>query len=175
VLDVFCAYLRRPFTHPSYAQCPANPDQVTSEDSLEADREREVRRTVQRLIRNLLPYGQNPDQRTYHLDLTGASLEYFRLEEGTRIGRLTARQARFYGITRLSEMHISDRALFARATFLGRADLNGTQFVGGISFQETTFHDEVAFKGASVSAFIDLNTTAPERQVGALASQRGPM
>jgi Pentapeptide repeats (9 copies) len=81
--------------------------------------------------------------------MTGASLEYFRLEEGTRIGRLTARQARFYGITRLSEMHISDRALFARATFLGRADLNGTQFVGGISFRETTFHDEVAFKGAT--------------------------
>lgn len=61
----------------------------------------------------------------------------------------------------------------ARATFLGRADLSGTRFGGGISFQETTFHDEVAFKGASVSAFIDLNTTALERQVGALAITEG--
>jgi hypothetical protein len=173
VLDVFCAYLRRPFTHPSYSQCPDNPDQVTLGDPLEADRERQVRRTAQRLIRNLLPCGQNPDQRIYHLDLTGASLEYFRLEEGARIGRLTARQARFYGITRFSEMHISNRTLFTRATFLGRVDLSGTQFVGGISFQETIFHDEVAFKGASVGAFIDLNTAAPKQQVGALTITEG--
>jgi pentapeptide repeat protein len=95
----------------------------------------------------LLPHGQNPDRKTYHLDLTGASLEYFRLSEGTRIGRLTARQARFYGITRLSEMHISGPALFSRATFLGRVDLSGTQFEGGLSFQETTFHDEVCPQG----------------------------
>ena len=173
VLDVFCAYLRRPFTHPSYSQCPDNPDQVTSDDSSEADRERQVRRTAQRLIRNLLPYGQNPDQRTYHLDLTGASLEYFRLEARTRIGRLTARQARFYGITRLSEMRVSSRALFTRATFLGRVDLSGTRFEGGISFQETTFHGEVTFKGASVGAFIDLNTVPPERQVGTLTIAEG--
>lgn len=173
VLDVLCAYLRRPFTDPSYAQRADNSDQVTAEDPLEADRERQVRRTAQRLIRNLLPYGQNPDRKTYHLDLTGASLEYFRLSEGTRIGRLTARQTRFYGITRLSEVHISGPALFSRASFLGRVDLSGTQFEGGLSFQKTTFHDEVTFKGASVGTFIDLNTTPPERHVGTLAITEG--
>lgn len=65
-------------------------------------------------------------------------------------------------------MHINEPALFTRAAFFGRADFHGTQFEGGISFHKTTFHDEVSFKGASVSAFIDLDTTAPERQVGTL-------
>lgn len=172
VLDVLCAYLRRPFTHPSYARRADDPDQVTSEDPLEADRERQVRLTAQRLIIHLLPDGQNRDRTTYHLDLTGASLEYFQLE-GARIGRLTARQTRFYGITRLREMRVNEPALFTRATFLGRADLRGTQFEGGISFLETTFHNEVVFKGASVSTFIDLNTTAPERQAGTLTIAEG--
>jgi hypothetical protein len=170
VLDVLGAYLRRPFTHPSYTRRADDPDQVItddSSDSLEDDRERQVRLTAQRLITDLLPWGQNPDGRAYHLDLTGASLEYFRLE-GRRIGRLTARRTRFYGITRLSELHASKPALFTSAMFLGRVDLQEAQFEGGISFQETTFNAEVAFRGASVSTFIDLNTTAPQQQTGTL-------
>ena len=175
VFDVLCAYLRRPFTHPSYTRRADDPDQVTpddSSDSSEADRERQVRLTAQRLITDLLPYGQNPDRSAYHLDLTGASLEYFRLE-GRRIGRLTVRRTRFYGTTRLSEVHASKPALFTGAAFLGRVDLREAQFEGGISFQETVFSDEVAFKGASVSTFIDLNTTAPERQTGTLTITEG--
>lgn len=172
VLDVFCAYLRRPFTHPSYTSRPDDPDQTMSEGSSDDDRERQVRLTAQRLITDLLPWGQNPDMTAYHLDLTGASLEYFRLE-GRRIGRLTVRRTRFYGITRLSELHASKPALFTGATFLGRVDLREAQFAGGLSFQETTFNAEVAFQGASVSTFIDLNTTAPERQTGTLTITEG--
>lgn len=172
VLDVLCAYLRRPFTHPSYTMRADDPEQVTSEDSLEADQERQVRLTAQRLITDLLPWGQNPDVKAYHLDLTGASLEYFRLE-GRRIGRLTARRTRFYGITRLSEMHASKPALFTGATFLGRVELHEAQFAGGISFQETIFAGEVVLKGASVGTFIDLNTAAPEPQTGTLAINEG--
>jgi Pentapeptide repeats (9 copies) len=99
-------------------------------------------------------------------------LEHFRLE-GSRIGRLTARRTRFYGITRLSELHASKPALFTSAMFLGRVDLQEAQFEGGISFQETTFNEEVAFRGASVSIFIDLNTTAPQRQTGTLMITEG--
>jgi hypothetical protein len=172
VLDVFCAYLRRPFTYASYTRCGDDPDQVNSEDSLEADRESQVRLTAQRLITDLLPYGENPTCTAYDLDLTGASLEYLRLE-GRWIGRLTVRQTRFYGTTRLSGMHVSEPALFTRANVLGRVDLRDTQFEGGISFQETTFNGEVALKGASVSTFIDLNTTAPERQTGTLTITEG--
>ena len=174
VLDVLCAYLRRPFTHPSYTSRGDDPDQVTpdSSDSSEADRERQVRLTAQRLITDLLPWGQNPDPRAYHLDLTGASLEYFRLE-GRRIGHLTVRRTRFYGITRLSEVHASKPALFTGAALLGRVELREAQFEGGLSFQKTSFSGEVAFEGASVSAFIDLNTTAPEQQTGTLTITEG--
>ncbi len=175
VLDVLCAYPRRPFTHPRYIRRADDPDQVApddSSDSSEADRERQVRLTAQRLITDLFPYGQNPDRRAYHLDLTGASLEHFRLE-GRQIGRLTVRRTRFYGATRLSEVYASKPALFTGAAFLGRVDLREAQFEGGISFRETTFSDEVAFKGASVSTFIDLNTTAPERQTGTLTITEG--
>jgi hypothetical protein len=175
VLDVLCASLRRPFTHPSYTRRADNPDQVTtdvSSDSLEADHERQVRLTAQRLIMDLLPWGQNPDRTAYHLDLTGASLEYFRLE-GRRIGRLTARRTRFYGITRLRGLHASKPALFTGAMFLGRVDLREAQFEGGISFQETTFNAEVAFQGASISTFIDLDTTVPQRQIGTLMITEG--
>jgi Pentapeptide repeats (9 copies) len=93
--------------------------------------------------------------------------------EGRRIGRLTARLTRFYGITRLSEVHASKPALFTGAAFLGRVDLREAQFEGGISFQETAFFGEVDFKGASISTFIDLNTTAPERQTGTLTITDG--
>jgi hypothetical protein len=172
VLDVLCAYLRRPFTHPSYTRRADDPDQVTTEDSLDDDRERQVRLTAQRLITDLLPWGQNPDKTVYHLDLTGASVEYFRLE-GRRIGRLIARRTRFYGITRLSKLHASKPALFTSAMFLGRVDLREAEFEGGISFQETTFNAEVAFQGASVSDFIDLNTTAPKQQTGTLTITDG--
>jgi hypothetical protein len=175
VLDVLCAYLRRPFTHPSYTRRADDPDQVTTDDSsdtLDADQERQVRLTAQRLITDLLPWGQNPDKKAYHLDLTGASVEYFRLE-GRRIGRLTARRTQFYGITRLSELHASKPALFTSAMFLGRVDLREAQFEGGISFQETTFNAEITFQGISVSTFIDLNTTAPQRQIGTLTITEG--
>ncbi len=83
------------------------------------------------------------------------------------------RRTRFYGITRLSELHVSKPALFTSAMFLGRVDLQEAQFQGGISFQETTFNSEVAFRGASVSTFIDLNTTAPQRQTGTLVITDG--
>jgi hypothetical protein len=53
-------------------------------------------------------------------------------------------------------------------------DLQEAQFDGGISFQETTFNAEVAFQGASVNTFIDLNTTAPQRQTGTLTITEGP-
>ena len=175
MLDVLCAYLRRPFTHPSYTRRADDPDQVTTDDpsdSSEADQERQVRLTAQRLITDLLPWGQNPDKTPYHLDLTGASVEYFRLE-GRRIGRLTARRTRFYGITRLSGLYASKPALFTGAMFLGRVELREARFEGGISFQDTTFSAEVAFQGASVSTFIDLNTTAPQRQMGTLTITEG--
>ncbi|MBP2339690.1 hypothetical protein JOF41_005868 [Saccharothrix coeruleofusca] len=168
VLDVLCAYLRRPFSHPSYAKEAADPARSDGEHVGEEDRERQVRLTAQRLIADLLPWGRDPDPNRYHLDLTGASVEYLRLE-GRRVGRLVARRTRFYGITAFAEVDLSKPALFTGARFHGRVALREGRFTGGISFESAEFHHEVDFSGAEVGAFLDLNTAPPERRVGELA------
>lgn len=156
VIDVLCAYLRRPF----------------AEDGPDADREHQVRLTAQRLVGDLLPSDEDPDPTRYHLDLTGASLEHFGLE-GRRIGRLTARHARFRGITRLDALQVSEPTLFTGAAFVGRVSVRDARFDGGISFQDCSFAHEVAWRGASAGTFLDLNTTAPQPQRGTLTVAAG--
>ena len=133
----------------------------------EADREREVRLTAQRLISDLLPWGQDPDRQAYHLDLSGARLDHFRLE-GRRIGRLIARRARFHGITQLAHLQAAKPVLLTEASFDGRLDLREARLDGGLSFQRTRFRDEVVFTGAAVDTFLAISTTAPTSQVGEL-------
>jgi hypothetical protein len=161
VLDILCAYLRRPFEHPEWHDDP----EVAAAIDPEADREREVRLTAQRLITDLLPWGENPDPRRYHLDLSGARLEQFRLE-GRRIGRLIARGARFHGITALGLLEATKPVLFTDASFEGRLDLREARLDGGLSFQRTRFRGEVALDGAAVNTFLNISTTAPAGQVG---------
>jgi hypothetical protein len=164
VLDVLCAYLRRPFDHPELRDEQAD---AAGPSSPEADREREVRLTAQRLITDVLPWGQDPDPRTYNLDLSGARLEHFRLE-GRRIGRLTARRARFHGTTRFGQLEAAKPVLLTEASFLGRLDLREARFSGGVSFQRTQFHDDVVLDKTAVSTFLNISTTAPAGQQGTL-------
>jgi hypothetical protein len=166
VLDVLCAYLRRPFQHPELRDEPAVPDAAAASDP-DADREREVRLTAQRLIADLLPWGEDPDDHVYHLDLSGACLDHFRLE-GRRIGRLYARRARFHGITQLGRLEAAKPVLFTDASFIGRLDLRQARLDGGVSFQRTRFHGEVVLDRTAVSTFLDISTTAPAGQTGTL-------
>ncbi|MCS7480883.1 pentapeptide repeat-containing protein [Umezawaea endophytica] len=176
VLDVLCAYLRRPFHHRSYSNHSGDPDKEprtpNDEELARDDREREVRRTAQRLITDMLPWGADEDPVAYHLDLTGASLEYFRLS-GRRIGRLTARRANFYGITMVNEVEASKPALFSGAVFHGRASANSARFGGGLSLQDTTFHDEFDVRGAVVDTFLHLSTDLPKPVRGELTVEPG--
>jgi hypothetical protein len=162
VLDVLCAYLRRPFTHPELHDGPEPraPDEA-------ADREREVRLTAQRLITDLLPWGMDPDPVRYHLDLSGARLDHFRLE-GRRIGRLVARRTRFHGITHLALLDATKPVLFTDAVFHGRLELREAQLSGGVSFRRTDLRGEVVLTGAEVSTFLDLSTSAPVTQTGTM-------
>jgi len=176
VLDVLCAYLRRPFTHPGFKEYSGDPDKLPresdSEDLATADREREVRRTAQRLITDMLPFGDDPDQKRYHLDVTGASLEYFRLS-GRRIGRLTARRANFYGITMINEVDASKPFLLSGARFHGRAFAAGSVFTGGLSLQDVTFAGELNVSGAVVDTFLHLSTDLPKPLTGELTVTAG--
>lgn len=168
VLDVLCAYLRRPFTHPSFDSGSADPDRHHSGNVHENDHERMVRQTAQRLITDLLPWGDDRHEGPmYNLDLSGASLEYFRLE-GRRIGWLTARRAQFYGYSRFREMHTCRPALFSGATFHGRLQLGKAELMGGVSFQEVTFKTDVELSDAKVGTFFHPSDEPPAEQIGEL-------
>ncbi|GHH36514.1 hypothetical protein GCM10017774_23490 [Lentzea cavernae] len=168
VLDVLCAYLRRPFAHPSWAENGADPDTVLLEEvPQDEQREQQVRRTAQRLIRDLLSWGDDKKKVYYDLDLTGAALEYFQLD-GRRVNRFIARRAQFYGITALPRMEIRKTTLFSGATFHGRLNLTETRFDGGVAFSEVTFKGEVDVRAATVGTFLALTDPPPARQIGEL-------
>jgi hypothetical protein len=167
VLDVLCAYLRRPFEHQALNDRKDDPDQSTVGPDVDFDREREVRRTAQRLITDMLPFGMSPDPTRYHLDLTGATVEYLRLS-GRRIGRLTARRTKFYGITQLGELDVAKPTLLSGAVFHGRVFAKDARFTGGLSLQDTEFADEVNLSGAEVSTFLHLGEDVPKPLLGTL-------
>ncbi|MFI9006934.1 pentapeptide repeat-containing protein [Actinosynnema sp. NPDC053489] len=175
VLNVLCAYLRRPFEHAALRALPEDPEQAFTgrerEVDPEQDREMTVRMTAQRLVTDLVPWGQAPDA-AYQLDLTGAKLVHFRLE-GRRFGRLVARRAEFYGITAFREVELVKPALFSGATFHGRVDFRGARFDGGISFQDADFRARLDVTGARVGTFLHPPARPPADQVGALEVQRG--
>ncbi len=166
VLDVLCAYLRRPFHHPSWDANGADPDTAFVKVTPEDQREQQVRRTAQRLIRDLLSWGDKKKE-FFDLDLTGAALEYFQLD-GRRVHRFVCRRARFYGITEFRELHVRSRALFSGTHFHGRLSLPEAKFEGGLAFTECTFHRRVDFRGTTVGTFLALVDPPPPEQVGEL-------
>jgi hypothetical protein len=175
VIDVLCSYLRRPFTHPSYLARPDDPSRAeiaadhswSAEQIADADRERQVRLTAQRLIADLLPATSEPGPSRYDLDLTEASVAYLDLT-GRVIGRLTARQARLFGISRLRGIRVHGPAMFSRAEFLGRVELESAAFDGGLSLRDARFGGGWEVAGATARIFADLLATAPPDQVGTL-------
>jgi hypothetical protein len=172
VLDVLCAYLRRPFEHPAYKARADDPNRVSPDVAQDIRLEHQVRLTAQRLIKDTLSWSDDEEGVHYDLDLTGASLEYFSLV-GRRVHWLTARRARFYGITKFHKLHVTKPALFSGAQFLGRLELDEGTYEGGISFQEAVFTDEVELSGAKVSRFFHPSDHPPPRQVGELDIQPG--
>ncbi len=176
VLSVLCAYLRRPFEHAAIDHKAEDPEQAFFGEQRAVDpaqdQEMTVRMTAQRLITDLLPWGDNPDETPYQLDLTGAKLVHLRLE-GRRFGRIVARRAQFYGITQFGEAVLSKPALFSGATFHGRVSFRDGRFDGGISFQDTTFKGEVNLTGARVGTFLHVSPQPPEQHVGALEVRAG--
>ncbi|MDQ3578849.1 MAG: pentapeptide repeat-containing protein [Actinomycetota bacterium] len=166
VVDVLCAYLRRPFHHRSYTSVAHDPDrndfanpepgELTDAQSAE-DRERQVRLTAHRMLKELLPAAGTAQ--TYNLDLTGAALEYLDIE-GREIGTLLARRATFYGITRAAEVRFQGMALFTGAVFRGRLDLRKARFTG-VSLQEVRLDEHANLAGSTFHAFADLRWQEP--------------
>jgi membrane protein implicated in regulation of membrane protease activity len=175
VLDVLCAYLRRPFDHAHYAKLRGDSKVAESPD---ADRERQVRLTAQRLIGELLPQSGNGRGPTYDLDLTGATLEYFDLSERV-VGQLTARSVNLYEANAFRGMEIYGDAWFTSAhswgkfiaqgtTFHKRAwfsnfeadqlvDFKQSKFDGVAKMAQAKFEGKVVLRGSRFAQPIDLN------------------
>nr|WP_157527666.1 pentapeptide repeat-containing protein [Kibdelosporangium sp. MJ126-NF4] len=176
VLDVLCAYLRRPFDHAHYARL-RGADEIV-EESVDADRERQVRLTAQRLIGELLPESGDGRAPTYDLDLTGATLEYFDISERV-VGQLTARSVNLYEANAFGNMEIFGDAWFTAAhswgkfiapgtTFHKRAwfanfeadqlvDLKQSKFDGVTKLAQATFDGKVVLRGSKFAQPIDFN------------------
>nr|WP_229693777.1 pentapeptide repeat-containing protein [Lentzea pudingi] len=177
VLDVLCAYLRRPFEHPAHKAKPEDPDQDFGAVTPEIQLEHQVRLTAQRLIKDTLSWGKKRKHESYDLDLTGAVLEYFSLD-GRYVNRLVARRAQFYGITNLRNVHVKSVTLFSAAEFHGRLQLENGSFTGGISFQETKFAGRVNLGNqdmghAVVGRFFHPSPKPPDIQAGEMKVLEG--
>ncbi|WP_181774644.1 pentapeptide repeat-containing protein [Amycolatopsis pittospori] len=183
VLDILCAYLRRPFEHPRYnddAKRPGNT--LPAKGKPEQEQELQVRQTAQRLIGELLPAADSEDTKGYDLDLTGAVLEYFDLS-GRKVGKLLLRYGGLYSSTNLSgcvflgpvyltgagtavEKRIGyfrcngtkfeQRAWFSGVRFAEDAEFHGSVFKGQASFKDSFFAKSADFGEAEFAESLDL-------------------
>lgn len=165
VIDVLCAYLRRPFEHPGYAE-PADPNRMPvtvtkewpAERIAEANRERQVRTTAQRLIVDLLIATQGTPTR-YNLDLTEAVLEYLNLG-GLAVGSIVARRARLLGLTKLAGLRASGAVLFTGAVFEGRTWLDDAHYDGGLALVAARLNLDTTLERSTVDEFVDIRMAA---------------
>lgn len=184
VLDVLCAYLRRPFEHPRYARNQREREWSAQETNY-AERELEVRLTAQRLLTELLPRADQQDAPAYDVDLTRASLEYLDLS-GRRIGRLYLRYGHLYSSTNLSGCHFlgtawftgmttgtgtlsglfrcadtvfTERAWFSGVALHGPTYFDRTHFQGRAKFAGSTFGEQVSITNAIFDSTVDFRDT----------------
>lgn len=144
VLDILCAYLRRPFRH--------------VQDDEQNEIELEVRLTSQRLIENLLPRRDQENAPRYDLNLTKAHLEFMDLSY-RQVGDLYLRVAHFEESNAFHHMLIHGHFYVTEATANGRFQLQHTEIRGkawfsrfkstGIAlFTDTKFGGETKFAGS---------------------------
>ncbi|MGO1050722.1 pentapeptide repeat-containing protein [Crossiella sp. CA198] len=128
VLDIYCAYLRRPFEMP---------DERKGESRY--SREGEVRRSAQQLIRDLLPKAGTDGPR-YNLDLMGATLSRLDLS-GRLVGGMRIQDATLWRVTHLDHAEFHGNVYLTRATFMGPLNWDGARFhrrvgLGGVTWAQ---------------------------------------
>jgi hypothetical protein len=178
VLDVLCAYLRRPF---EAIPEPGDQWQTAVKPPVRDKRELEVRLTAQRLIADLLPHDDAKPAADapiphYDLDLTRAYLEYFDISH-RQVGRLIMRAAYLQesnslhhavvhdgawftdatspGRLYLGDVVFHDKAWFSRFKCQGKADYARTRFLGPNKFGGAEFAGYATFEGCEFATPID--------------------
>ncbi|ASR38623.1 hypothetical protein BAY61_30565 [Prauserella marina] len=182
VLDVVCAYLRRPYSHPRLTGGKGPAPQNEGPEREIAERELQVRLTAQRILLDLLPEAGQDEAPSYDLDLTGATLEYLDCS-GRKLGTVLMRYAKLHssinfsgcdfggpvwftaastnegrltGRFRCTNSTFRERAWFSGTEFGELADFTGTTFLGKASFKDSTFHGDALFGTTSFHTGLDL-------------------
>jgi hypothetical protein len=149
VLDILCAYLRRPF----------NRDEDDLEDYDEQNEiELEVRLTSQRLIEDLLPRIEEKNPVRYDLNLTKAHLHYMDLSY-RQVGDLILRVAHLNESNAFHHMVVHGHVYLTEAEANGRFHMHHTEFRGKAWFSrfkarglavltESKFLGETKFAGS---------------------------
>ncbi|SDY69796.1 hypothetical protein SAMN05421504_106427 [Amycolatopsis xylanica] len=163
IMNVFCAYLRMPFTMSGEAKTetaarralrdrepsprawglrpPAERAEVVVEDELQ------VRMTAQQLIENHLHADSPVFWADMRLDLQRATLVNFTLQECTlRAGQFS--YARFVGATHIARTTFEISAWFYGCEFTALADFSGSDFAEGGVFSWTHFAWLAHFSGS---------------------------
>ncbi|MBE1574876.1 hypothetical protein ACFORH_39545 [Amycolatopsis roodepoortensis] len=146
VLDVLCAYLRRPFEHPSF---DPDLDWDDKEKRAAAERERLVRRAAERLIRDILPHAGTTGP-TLSLNLSDARLDKLGLL-GRRIGWFGADRCEVLSYLDLTDAQLSGKFLLENATIRGRFEVTRARF-----------ERKVSLDGLVVEAPVDLSVATFE-------------
>ncbi|WP_409496487.1 hypothetical protein [Amycolatopsis sp. cmx-11-12] len=153
VLDVLCAYLRRPFDHPKF------PSDIKwdTEKRAAAERERLVRRAAERLIRDILPhagttgptFGLNlSDARIDKLELTARRVGWFGADRSEVLHHLVLENAELAGKFSLNHATIHGELRLTGATFKRRVQMDGLVIEKPVDFSVATFAEPPLLEGA---------------------------
>jgi uncharacterized protein YjbI with pentapeptide repeats len=153
-VDVLCAYLRMP---PARQQLSKQTLVVSrravlpkSRTSVVDPNDRQVRLTIQRLLRTHLTPSPGRHWGHVDIDLSGAELEDFNMAGTEFLGSATFTEAIFSGHTSFVEARLSGITTFYRAVFSGHTEFNQANFTSEIvNFNEATFSYNVTFYRAS--------------------------
>ncbi|MBG0819074.1 pentapeptide repeat-containing protein [Planomonospora sp. ID82291] len=187
IVNVICAYLRMPYSPPTLAPEPVQapparsappsndrwlhpptpgneetplPEQPAAGKTDDAEGERQVRLTAQRILGEHLrdertpserDSGQSADVRFWdgmRLELTGATLIDLDLQH-CRVVKADFGGAAFVGDARFKKATFARDARFEKATFAGEAGFGGATFTGHVGFGGATFGGVAVFGWAT--------------------------
>jgi hypothetical protein len=144
IVNVWCAYLRMPYTEP--AERPAeDADPGRLAEYQERVQEREVRNAAQRLLHVHLVPGGAVFWADMDIDLSGATLINFDLD-ACRLRTATFVEARFIGWASFEKAVFAHEARFTRARFADWVSFEHAEFTGKTWFSQAEFADSARFE-----------------------------
>ncbi|MEC3977045.1 hypothetical protein [Amycolatopsis sp. H20-H5] len=143
VLDVLCAYLRRPFDSPDFSAATTDlAREWSAEEKADSNRERLVRRAAERLIRDILPWAGTTGP-TFGLNLSDARIDRL---------NLTARRVGWLGLSRSQILHALD---LEDTELSGKVHLDNVECYGNLKFLRTVSKRDITMRELNAHRPVD--------------------